>query len=844
MLNPSPDAGINSLFEPTSQMDVPASTTVASLTLTAPTLTPPTIPTVSRVPQAPTPPTTAPSTLLQDLPNFGSLFGFDHRLKTLEANFFEFVQTNQFVGAVSSIHEIIIKDQVKVQASKILPKIEKTMNEQLEVKVLTRSSNLSKTSYVIAANLLEIELKKILIEKMESNKSIHRSDKQRNLYKALVEVYKSNKIILDTYGDTVTLKRRHDDADKDEEPSARSDRGSKRCKEGKEPELTSAPKEKATKTTSKKSARDVYSKRRIIVVTKLQIVEWHNYKHLDWITVHRDDDKLYMFKEGDFKRLRIQDIKDMLLLLVQGKLTNLTVEECFAFNVSLRMFTRSIVIQRRVKDLELGVKSYQKKLNLTKLDTYRSDMKGKEAYTAYFNPRGFIYQNKDKTLKDGGNVGADINKMSNQASSNSSKKFDLILSRPKLYAKLVIEEPSRTSVDFRTLLAPSGNGANVTISLEYVRAISECFANTVYGFFWGKQMAFPIVDNYFSSKDGMDAMLENGPWFILNTPFILKNKDGLSAIATKLGTPLMFDSYTTKMCMQSWGMSSYARAMIELLADVEVKDTIMVVMPKLIGEGFYLCTIHVNSDVAKNLMNPRQAARGVAKQDVVPRQEVSNSNSFDELNSIENDDDFGTNGKNSKSAGKGSLHVTHGSCSDNPIIDKIDKLEHQIFDGKVMFVDDNGKPLVPTGNVDSDGKVEVVFDETKNLMASMSFKGVTEVMVLIASWNNGKTKWDDDYDPRSNRRRVPNIVEPEIRIIEKVVPMADRTMEELLHAPTEGYGEAVVIPEILAENFEIKTNLLQDMNNIVSKHDLKKESKEPINSRIRKPGKHVIDNGI
>nr|GEV18026.1 reverse transcriptase domain-containing protein [Tanacetum cinerariifolium] len=39
--------------------------------------------------------------------------------------------------------------------------------------------------------------------------------------------------------------------------------------------------------------------------------------------------------------------------------------------------------------------------------------------------------------------------------------------------------------------------------------------------------------------------------------------------------------------------------------------------------------------------------------------------------------------------------------------------------------------------------------------------------------------------------------------------MADRTMEELLQAPTEGYGKAIVIPEILAENFEIKTNLLQ-----------------------------------
>ncbi|GJZ73568.1 hypothetical protein Tco_0637714 [Tanacetum coccineum] len=134
----------------------------------------------------------------------------------------------------------------------------------------------------------------------------------------------------------------------------------------------------------------------IIAVTKLEIVDWHNYKHLDWITVRRDDDKLYKFKEGNFNMLRIQDIEDMLLLLVQGKLTNLTIKERLDFNVSLRIFTRSVVIHRRVEDLRLGVESYQKKLNLTKPDTNRPYLKIREAYTAYSNPRGFIYQNKDK----------------------------------------------------------------------------------------------------------------------------------------------------------------------------------------------------------------------------------------------------------------------------------------------------------------------------------------------------------------------------------------------------------------------------------------------------------------
>ncbi|GJW64373.1 hypothetical protein Tco_0116257 [Tanacetum coccineum] len=116
---------------------------------------------------------------------------------------------------------------------------------------MTRSSTESKTSLAIATNLSKLELKKILIEKMESNKSINKSNEHKNLYKALVEAYKSNKLILDTYGDTVSFKRRRDDEDKDEEPSVGSIRGSKRRRAGKEPESTSAPKEKKSKTISK-----------------------------------------------------------------------------------------------------------------------------------------------------------------------------------------------------------------------------------------------------------------------------------------------------------------------------------------------------------------------------------------------------------------------------------------------------------------------------------------------------------------------------------------------------------------------------------------------------------------
>nr|GFD40606.1 hypothetical protein [Tanacetum cinerariifolium] len=68
---------------------------------------------------------------------------------------------------------------------RILPRVEESVNATLEAEVLTRSSHSSRTSYAVAADLSEMELKKILIEKMEGNKSIQRSDEQRNLYKAL-----------------------------------------------------------------------------------------------------------------------------------------------------------------------------------------------------------------------------------------------------------------------------------------------------------------------------------------------------------------------------------------------------------------------------------------------------------------------------------------------------------------------------------------------------------------------------------------------------------------------------------------------------------------------------------
>nr|GEV69740.1 hypothetical protein [Tanacetum cinerariifolium] len=137
-------------------------------------------------------------------------------------------ENEDFINKIDESIKKIIKEQVQVQVkeqvSKILLRIEKFVNEHLEAEVLTHSSNKAKASHAVAANLSEHELKKILIDKMEN---------------------------------TVKFKRPQDDEDEDEELFDGSNRGSKRRRSGKEPESTSAPKEKTSKSTgsSKKGSK-------------------------------------------------------------------------------------------------------------------------------------------------------------------------------------------------------------------------------------------------------------------------------------------------------------------------------------------------------------------------------------------------------------------------------------------------------------------------------------------------------------------------------------------------------------------------------------------------------------
>nr|GEY87597.1 hypothetical protein [Tanacetum cinerariifolium] len=95
-----------------------------------------------------------------------------------------------------------------------------------------------------------------------------------------------------------------------------------------------------------KSQHDVYSKRRIIVVTSVKVMRWYDYGYLEEIVVRRDDNVLYKFKEGDFPRLNLCNIKDMLLLLVQKKLSNLDIDDCFEMDYPLKKHWSNIENKR------------------------------------------------------------------------------------------------------------------------------------------------------------------------------------------------------------------------------------------------------------------------------------------------------------------------------------------------------------------------------------------------------------------------------------------------------------------------------------------------------------------
>ncbi|XP_022019349.1 uncharacterized protein LOC110919385 [Helianthus annuus] len=127
----------------------------------------------------------------------------------------------------------------------------------------------------------------------------------------------------------------------------------------------------------------------------------------------------------------------------------------------------------------------------------------------------------------------------------------------------------------------------------------------------------------FDTKEGMLNVLEGGPWLIRkiplflniwtpsvslkkdgiktvpvwiklhNVPLAVYTDEGLSLLASKLGVPKRLDAYKADMCAENWGRTSFARAMIEVSADNELKEYIVLAIPKLDEEGYLMEKVKV-----------------------------------------------------------------------------------------------------------------------------------------------------------------------------------------------------------------------------------------------------------
>ncbi|XP_071694872.1 uncharacterized protein [Rutidosis leptorrhynchoides] len=207
----------------------------------------------------------------------------------------------------------------------------------------------------------------------------------------------------------------------------------------------------------------------------------------------------------------------------------------------------------------------------------------------------------------------------------------------KSYLNAVGGDQPKQKVNFSFVenIVPSDEDVDVLIPIESIVKATNRYKNTLYGYFLGRRLPFPVVNNYvmntwkkfgiekimmnakgfyffkFETEQGLLNVLEGGPWMIRTVPIILNkwtpevslSKEDLtrvpvwvkmydiplaaftavvlSAIGSKIGKPMLLDSYTATMCTKSWGRPNYARALIEVDSENDLKQSLKVGTPNL-----------------------------------------------------------------------------------------------------------------------------------------------------------------------------------------------------------------------------------------------------------------------
>ncbi|GKB23772.1 hypothetical protein Tco_0863173 [Tanacetum coccineum] len=268
-------------------------------------------PTLFTIPATPTPPPTIETTNpLYNLPDFSSVFRFNDRITTLEKEVADLKKDplhtqvtslvyshldtrlgetkQEFMNFLSESLAARIKEKVKDQLPQILPQevsnfappvIEKLIKESHDEVTLAKVSSQLQSTYEAASTLTEFELKKILLDKMEKSESYLTAPEHQDCY-GLKKSYALDKDFFYSY-DVYSLKRGRKDKDKDEDPSAGSDRGLKKRKTSKDAKPTTGQKKKdstsgsskGTKSQPKSSGKSVQLEEPVFEVADLNLLQ-------------------------------------------------------------------------------------------------------------------------------------------------------------------------------------------------------------------------------------------------------------------------------------------------------------------------------------------------------------------------------------------------------------------------------------------------------------------------------------------------------------------------------------------------------------------------------------------
>nr|GEV46901.1 hypothetical protein [Tanacetum cinerariifolium] len=310
-----------------------------------------------------------------------------------------------------------------------------------------------------------------------------------------------------------------------------------------------------------------------------------------------------------------------------------------------------------------------------------------------------------------------------------------------------------------------------------------------------KRVAYPVVANYVRNtfgKYGLDPDVNLLKEDVINVPVWVKlhsvpvtkfSEDGLSVIDTKLGTPLIVDSYTSDMCMKSWGRSSYARGMIELWDDVEHACC------KVFGHIQDECPKNLGWDVAKKSKIPSQSPRDVPVGTKVAFKPVK------QLYILVSKYNYAT-----------LVEMRSSSISTTHVVDKINKIKNLIIDKKFKLVDDEGKPLIEvdySGDHDSEDEVasvdndmaiflaleKVGYDQFEEEVAKAMREPTMEEFMNVTRINyesenkKGRIKLKGDYEEVLTNEELSN-TEEENLTVENEIAQIFRIDTDLFHFKT------------------------------------------------------------